>query len=107
MNLRTTNPPPAPTPPRAPGKEVEDPPRIDAQDEDQQLVRIAIGPSSQIASVLYDPKLLELIVEFSNSSVYKFSGVDQVAIGGWANAASPGKYFNANIKGQFEYERLE
>jgi hypothetical protein len=108
MDLRTTNPPKPVTPPRAPGKPVEDPPRIDAQDDAQQLISIPLRPSSQIASAMYDPKLLELIVEFVSGAVYKYSNVDQVAIAGWSSADSPGKYFIANIKeAGFAYERLQ
>jgi KTSC domain len=107
MSLRTTNPPPAPTTPRPPGKPVEDPPRIEAQDEDQQLVNVPIRPSSQIASVMYDPKLLELIVEFQSGAVYRYSQVDQITVDGFPNADSPGRYFNSAVKGAFEFERIE
>jgi KTSC domain len=107
--FRTTNPPlPKPVePPRPPGKPVEDPPRIDAQDEDQQLINVRVAPSSQIASVMYDPKLLELIIEFQSGAVYKYSQVDQVTVDGFPTADSPGRYFNSAVKGAFEYERLE
>ena len=94
---------------RVAGKPVEDPPRVDAQDDEQQLVNIPIGPSSQIASVMYDPRLLELIVQFaSNGSVYKYSNVDQVVVDGYRTAESPGRYHYQNVvQAGFDYERLQ
>jgi hypothetical protein len=90
------------------GKPVEYPPRVDAQDEEQRLVNIPIGPSSQIASLMYDPRLLELICAFANGSVYKYSNVDQVTVDGYKTSASPGRYHYLNVvQGGFEYERLE
>lgn len=95
-------------PKRVPGKPVEEPPRVDAQDDEQQLISIQIGPSSQLSSVMYDPKLLELIVEFANGSVYKYSNVDQVVVDGYKTAESPGRYhYQSVVQGGFEYERLQ
>lgn len=64
--------------------------------------------SSQIRSVGYDPQKNILYIEFTNGTVYKY--ID-VPIGDF-NALcmltmSVGKYFYAEIKGKYEYEKLD
>lgn len=76
-------------------------------DENSSFVHIPTGTSSQIRSINYNPKTLDLICEFMNGSVYHYFNVDQIAIGGISRADSPGRYFNQNIvKGDFEYEQI-
>ena len=107
---------PAQQPPPAaePSEQREQQPQPEQQDSDESaFVHIPLAPSTLIQSANYNPKTLDLIVQFVGGSgqyagaTYHFFQVDQVAIGGWSRAESSGKYFNANIKGQFEYERMD
>ena len=83
-----------------------------SQDDESAFVSISVGPSTQIQSVNYNPKTLDLVVVFMGGksytgATYLYRNVDQTAIAGWSNAESPGRYFNQNVKGQFEFERLD
>jgi hypothetical protein len=63
--------------------------------------------SSQIKSVGYDKEAQTLYIEFLNGTVYMYS---KVPLGTYTNLMVPtmsvGKYFFAEIKGKFEYEKL-
>jgi len=64
--------------------------------------------SSQILSVGYDPKLEILYVEFTNWNVYEYYNVPgEVSAVMLSPSTSVGSYFYKEIKGKFEYKKLE
>lgn len=62
--------------------------------------------SSNIAAIGYDPATEVLEVEFLNNSVYQYFNVPSVVYEALMSAPSHGVYLNANIKGQYQYERI-
>ena len=62
--------------------------------------------SSNISSIGYDLDSRTLEVEFTDGSVYQYSGVSSGEYDGLMNAESKGKFLNANIKGRYSYVRL-
>ena len=66
---------------------------------------IPIPPSTQIASVAYDDKTMELTVVFQRGGAYLYMGVPSDLVDGWTHAFSAGAYFREFIKDQFEYAR--
>lgn len=67
---------------------------------------VSLQPSSNIAAAQYDQETLELVVTFKNGTSYMYSPVPGNVVTDWSNAQSSGQYFNAFIKGQFEFRRL-
>jgi hypothetical protein len=64
--------------------------------------------SSQILSVGYDPKLEILYIEFLNWNVYEYYNVPgEVSKVMLSPSTSVGSYFYKEIKGKFEYKKLE
>jgi hypothetical protein len=64
--------------------------------------------SSQILSVGYDPKTEILYIEFLNWNVYEYYNVPGDAAGVLLSpSTSVGSYFYKEIKGKFEYKKLE
>ena len=61
--------------------------------------RHEIKGSSQIKAIGYKPSKMLLEVEFHNGGVYQYHPVTEEAHLELLKAASVGKYFNANIKG--------
>lgn len=62
--------------------------------------------SSTIASVGYDEAIQVLEVEFIKTGIYQYMNVPQPTFEAPMGAPSLGVFLNANIKGQFPYERL-
>lgn len=63
--------------------------------------------SSTIASIGYDQATETLEIEFHHQArLYQFFNVPLVVYESLMTAPSHGVFFNANIKGQFPYERL-
>lgn len=62
--------------------------------------------SSNISAIGYDSDSEILEVEFTNGSVYSYSGVPLGEYDGFMNADSKGKYLHANIKGRYPYVKL-
>lgn len=60
--------------------------------------------SSTINSIAYEPN--ELYVKFTSGSVYKYKDVSKELFESLKAADSKGKFFGANIKNKFEFERL-
>jgi len=54
--------------------------------------------SSNIKSVVYDEKAHALTVEFHSTHRYKIHNVTNAEYSGLLNAASPGKYFAAQLR---------
>ena len=64
--------------------------------------------SSQILSVGYDPKTEILYIEFLNWNVYEYYNVPgEVSSVMLSPSTSVGSYFYKEIKGRFEYKKLE
>jgi hypothetical protein len=64
--------------------------------------------SSQILSVGYDPKTEILYIEFLNWNVYEYYNVPgEVSNVMLSPSTSVGSYFYKEIKGKFEYKKLE
>jgi hypothetical protein len=61
--------------------------------------------SSLIARYGYDPKKLEMAVDFHNGGVYLYKGVVQQRFEEFIRASSKGKFFLSNIKGKYETEK--
>ncbi len=59
--------------------------------------------SDVIHAIGYDPEihLLELI--FNDGRIYQYRGVPPEVFEGIKNAESKGRYFNENIRGEFQY----
>jgi len=62
--------------------------------------------STQISQIGYDEETLEAQVEFSNGSVYRYTGVPKDVIDGIINAGSPGRAFNATLKWGYSYQKV-
>ena len=60
--------------------------------------------SSNIASIGYDEATQILEVEFLNGTIYQYYNVPQPEFDGLMSG-SHGTYLNANIKGQYQYQR--
>ena len=62
--------------------------------------------SSNIAGIAYDGEGT-LHVQFKNGSIYAYQGVPPEKHDELMNAGSVGSHFNAHIKGNYEYERVQ
>ena len=57
--------------------------------------------SSNLAACRYDADTRLLQIRFRSGRSYDYADVDQATADGLTSAASPGQYFNSNIKGVF------
>lgn len=62
--------------------------------------------SSNLASIGYDAENEILEVEFKHGGVYKYFDVPANVFEELMNADSHGVYFSANIRNDFEYQKL-
>ena len=69
-------------------------------------MKIEINNSSMLSSADYDSAEHTLTVVFSNGEEYKYKDVPEEVFTGLSQAPSAGKYFLANIKYKFEYEKV-
>jgi hypothetical protein len=60
--------------------------------------------SSVIGAVGYS-RVLE--IQFESGRVYQYYDVPQDVFEGMLNAESKGRYFNAHIRGKFDYQEIE
>ena len=65
-----------------------------------------IVASSNIYGVDYNPETEDLVVHFKNGSAYKFAHVPADIADDLVSASSVGKYFNANIRNEYPFERM-
>lgn len=68
-------------------------------------VQIPIRPSTNIAAADYDAETQSLTITFKNQSVYRYYPIHPQTAQLLAQAESPGKFVNQNIK-QANFERL-
>lgn len=57
--------------------------------------------SSNIDSIGFDPETQTLEVRFKHGGTYSYDGVAATTFEQFRSATSPGKFFLANIKGQY------
>jgi len=62
--------------------------------------------SSNIAAIAYIKEASQLMVQFNSGSVYAYSNVPEEVYQDFLDAGSKGKYFNAHIKGVYQYEKV-
>jgi len=62
--------------------------------------------SSSLESVGYDAKQRVLEVEFIHGAVYQYFDVPLAEYESLLNADSLGRYFNGNIRGNFDYRQI-
>lgn len=63
--------------------------------------------SSNIKSIGWDHELSILYVEFKNGKMYAYKGVPEEVYADFIHSESAGKFFYAQIKGNFECEKVE
>ncbi len=62
--------------------------------------------SSDIRSIGYDADSQTLEIEFNSGGTYQYSGVPSGEHDGIMAADSKGKYFHANIKNRYSFDKL-
>lgn len=62
--------------------------------------------SSNLSSIGYDSDNEILEIEFNHGGVYQYFGVPESEYDALMNASSHGKYFSANIRNDYEYEKI-
>lgn len=74
--------------------------------EEEAIAMLPVD-SSMAAAVGYDSEEQVLQVEFYNGVVYQYSGVEAETWEDLQSTDSIGKFFNQEIKGRYECERLD
>lgn len=62
--------------------------------------------SSNLASVGYDAQTQTLEIEFNHGGVYQYFDVPESEYEALMSASSHGSYFSANIRNDYEYQKL-
>ncbi|NEW79035.1 MAG: KTSC domain-containing protein [Gelidibacter sp.] len=62
--------------------------------------------SSNLASIGYDAENEILEVEFNHGGIYQYFDVPENVYEELMNAESHGKYFSANIRNDYEYQKI-
>ncbi len=62
--------------------------------------------SSNLKTVRYEGAELVLEIEFNSGDMYQYFDVPEAVFRELLSSESKGKYFHANIKGEYRYERL-
>ena len=62
--------------------------------------------TSRIKRAEFDNDSLELTIEFAKGGTYKYRDVDYNTWLGFVGATSPGRFFDSNIKGKFDYMKI-
>jgi hypothetical protein len=63
--------------------------------------------SRTIASLIYTPGGRSLTVKFLSGECYQYQGVEETAAASLRKAASVGSYFNANIKSDYQCDKID
>ena len=63
-------------------------------------------PSTVIAAINYDPDSLSLKVVYVSGMVYEYKGVPESVYKALKIAGSKGRYLNYNIKGKYDFEKV-
>ncbi len=59
--------------------------------------------SDVIHAIGYDPQIQMLEIIFNNGTIYQYRGVPPEVFAGLKNSESKGRYFNENIRDEFQY----
>lgn len=62
--------------------------------------------SSNLKRVGYIKDKKTLFVEFTDNSIYKYSGVPEAKYNAMLSAGSVGKFFTASIRSKYSYEKV-
>ena len=62
--------------------------------------------SSNLASIGYDSENEILEIEFNHGGIYQYYNVPESEYVALMDASSHGKYFSANIRNDYEYQKL-
>jgi hypothetical protein len=62
--------------------------------------------SSNMDKIGYDEVKQELFIRFKNGSTYKYNGVPASIWEELQSSESKGKYLNANVKGEYRFEKV-
>jgi hypothetical protein len=62
--------------------------------------------SSELRSVGYETQALVLEVEFQTGGIYQYFGVPDSVYRALMTAPSKGRYFNANVRNVYSYQRI-
>ena len=57
--------------------------------------------STAIARLDYDDEENICYLTFMDGSSYELNGISEIEVARWAASDSPGRYFNANIRGAY------
>lgn len=67
--------------------------------------------SSFIKAAAYSPKTKEMVVKMNdrqgNAKYYKYENISSKNFDNFSKSTSKGQYFNKNIKGKYDYERIK
>ena len=63
--------------------------------------------SKMIRRADYTPDTKELIVTFNNGQKYSYENVNEDVMNEFMEPESAGRYFLQNIKGKYEFQKLE
>lgn len=70
------------------------------------MEQYVVEQSGTILALTYDPDAATLDVELRNGAIYRYFTVSRRMVDELRNAPSPGRYFNANLRGRHgEQER--
>ncbi|WP_396336445.1 KTSC domain-containing protein [Fischerella sp. JS2] len=70
----------------------------------EQSIAMLPMNSSMVNAIGYDGDKNILQIEFHNGAVYQYSDIDQDTWQDLHQANSIGKYFNKNVRGEYQYE---
>ncbi|MER3491375.1 MAG: KTSC domain-containing protein [Mastigocladus sp. ERB_26_2] len=73
---------------------------------EQSIAMLPIN-SSMANAIGYDSNTNILQIEFHNGTVYQYSDIDQDTWQDLHQADSIGKFFNENVRGKYQYERVD
>ncbi|MBD2429716.1 MULTISPECIES: KTSC domain-containing protein [Fischerella] len=73
----------------------------------EQSIAMLPMNSSMANAIGYDSNTNILQIEFHNGAVYQYSDIDQDTWQDLHQADSIGKFFNENVRGKYQYERVD
>jgi hypothetical protein len=62
--------------------------------------------SSAISTLSYNPLIFTLTIDFTDGTVYEYSGVEPSTFIGLAQSSSVGRYFNYHIRDNYAYTEI-
>ena len=64
-------------------------------------------PSTVISTIDYDPASSMLRITFVSGLIYEYKDVPETVYQGLKTSTAKGIYLNKNIKGKFQYEKID